>query len=81
MKALLLILGLAFFSVPVGAQEKSTTMKVCDAINRALNENFFERADRKRGGASTAEMTHIQEKRDRLHEAWMIVCQNRLDEL
>ena len=41
MKGLLLILGLAFFSVPVGAEE-STTMKVCLAIKRALNENDYE---------------------------------------
>ena len=81
MKALLLILGLAFFSVPVGAEAKTTTKRVCDAIHRAINENWFERADRTRAGASKAELTHIQEKRDRLGEAWMIVCQDHLDEL
>ncbi|WP_390130546.1 hypothetical protein [Synechococcus sp. HIMB2401] len=85
MKGLLLTLGVVFFSMPVGAHnvpvEMRTTMKVCLAINDALYENSVEGADRRDAGASKAELTHIQEKRDRLHEAWDAVCQNHAQEL
>ena len=80
MQRLLLILVLACFPMPVVAEE-TITKRLCQQMVWALNDTNLQWQESYRAGASEAELQRITEKRNRIGEAFEIVCLNRLDEL